>query len=317
MTFSEEIKQHALSLGFDACGICRAEESEQEVHYRRWLLEECHAGMGYLERNIDKRMDPRLLVEGAKSIISVALNYFPHRFQHEDAPQFAYYAYGEDYHDIVKGKLSRLFDFIKLRFPGVSGRYFSDSAPVSERFWAARSGLGFVGKNTLLIIPGKGSYFFLGELIVDLKLDYDSPVSQNCGKCRRCLDACPTGAIEKPHWVNARKCISYQTIENKGEISPEIVPRLSNNVYGCDICQIVCPWNRYARPHNTPGFNPSDEFLSLDYKRLQEMDEDTYRRIFRRSAVKRAKFAGLKRNVTALKSSQQTGGEISLSENES
>ena len=317
MTFSEEIKQHALSLGFDACGICRGEESEQEVHYRRWLLEECHAGMGYLERNIDKRMDPRLLVEGAKSIISVALNYFPHRFQHEDAPQFAYYAYGEDYHDIVKGKLSRLFDFIKLRFPGVSGRYFSDSAPVLERFWAARSGLGFVGKNTLLIIPGKGSYFFLGELIVDLKLDYDSPVSQNCGKCRRCLDACPTGAIEKPHWVNARKCISYQTIENKGEISPEIVPRLNNNVYGCDICQIVCPWNRYARPHNTPGFNPSDEFLSLDYKRLQEMDEDTYRRIFRRSAVKRAKFAGLKRNVTALKSSQQTGGEISLSENES
>lgn len=317
MTFSEEIKQYALSLGFDACGICRAEESEQEVHYRRWLLEECHAGMGYLERNIDKRMDPRLLVEGAKSIISVALNYFPHRFQHEDAPQFAYYAYGEDYHDIVKGKLSRLFDFIKLRFPGVSGRYFSDSAPVLERFWAARSGLGFVGKNTLLIIPGKGSYFFLGELIVDLKLDYDSPVSQNCGKCRRCLDACPTGAIEKPHWVNARKCISYQTIENKGEISPEIVPRLSNNVYGCDICQIVCPWNRYARPHNTPGFNPSDEFLSLDYEGFQEMDEETYRRIFRRSAVKRAKFAGLKRNVTALKSSQQTGGEISLSENES
>jgi len=317
MTFSEEIKQYALSLGFDACGICRAEESEQEVHYRRWLLEECHAGMGYLERNIDKRMDPRMLVEGAKSIISVALNYFPHRFQHEDAPKFAYYAYGEDYHDIVKGKLSRLFDFIKLRFPGVSGRYFSDSAPVLERFWAARSGLGFVGKNTLLIIPGKGSYFFLGELIVDLELDYDSPVSQNCGKCRRCLDACPTGAIEKPHWVNARKCISYQTIENKGEISPEIVPRLNNNVYGCDICQIVCPWNRYARPHNTPGFNPSDEFLSLDYERLQEMDEETYRRIFRRSAVKRAKFAGLKRNVTALKSSQQTGGEISLSENES
>ena len=317
MTFSEEIKQYALSLGFDACGICRAEESEQEVHYRRWLLEECHAGMGYLERNIDKRMDPRLMVEGARSIISVALNYFPHRFQHEDAPKFAYYAYGEDYHDIVKGKLSRLFDFIKLRFPGVSGRYFSDSAPVLERFWAARSGLGFVGKNTLLIIPGKGSYFFLGELIVDLELDYDSPVSQNCGKCRRCLDACPTGAIEKPHWVNARKCISYQTIENKGEISPEIVPRLNNNVYGCDICQIVCPWNRYARPHNTPGFNPSDEFLSLDYERLQEMDEETYRRIFRRSAVKRAKFAGLKRNVTALKSSQQTGGEISLSENES
>ena len=311
MTFSEEIKQYALSLGFDACGICRAEESEQKANYMRWLSEECHAGMSYLERNVDKRMDPGLLVEGARSIISVALNYFPHRFQHENAPKFAYYAYGEDYHDIVKGKLSRLFDFIKLRFPDVSGRYFSDSAPVLERFWAARAGLGFVGKNTLLIIPGKGSYFFLGELIIDLELDYDSPVSQNCGRCRRCLDACPTGAIEKPHWLNARKCISYQTIEKKGNISPEIIPRLSNNVYGCDICQIVCPWNRYARPHNTPGFNPSDEFLSLDYEGLQEMDEDTYRRIFRKSAVKRAKFAGLKRNATAWKSSQQTGGEIS------
>ncbi len=301
MTFSEEIKQHALSLGFDACGICRAEDSEQEANYMKWLSEECQAGMSYLERNIDKRMDPRLLVEGAKSIISVALNYFPHRFQHENAPKFAYYAYGEDYHDVVKGKLNQLFDFIKLRFPDVSGRYFSDSAPVLERFWAARAGLGFVGKNTLLIIPGKGSYFFLGELIINLELDYDSPVSQNCGKCRRCLDACPTGAIEKPHWVNARKCISYQTIENKGEISPEIVPLLNNNVYGCDICQIVCPWNRYARQHNTPEFNPSDEFMSLDYEKLLEMDEETYRQIFRKSAVKRAKFSGLKRNVKALK----------------
>lgn len=300
MTFSEEIKQYALSLGFDACGICRAEDSEQEANYMKWLSDECQAGMGYLERNIDKRMDPRLLVEGAKSIISVALNYFPHRFQHENAPKFAYYAYGEDYHDVVKGKLKQLFDFIKLRFPDSSGRYFSDSAPVLERFWAARAGLGFVGKNTLLIIPGKGSYFFLGELIVDLELDHDSPVTQNCGKCRRCLDACPTGAIEKPHRVNAKKCISYQTIENKGDISPEIIPKLNNNVYGCDICQIVCPWNRYARPHDTPEFNPSEEFLSLDYEKLHEMDEETYRQIFRKSAVKRAKFSGLKRNVNAL-----------------
>lgn len=307
MTFSEEIKQHTLSLGFDACGICRAEDSEQEVNYMKWLSEECQAGMSYLERNIDKRMDPRLLVERAKSIISVALNYFPHHFQHENAPKFAYYAYGEDYHDVVKGKLNQLFDFIKLRFPDVSGRYFSDSAPVLERFWAARAGLGFVGKNTLLIIPGKGSYFFLGELIIDLELDYDSPVSQNCGKCRRCLDACPTGAIEKPHWINARKCISYQTIENKGDISPEIVPRLSNNVYGCDICQIVCPWNCYARPHNIPEFIPSDEFLSLDDEKLLEMDEETYRDIFRKSAVKRAKFSGLKRNINAWKISKQTG----------
>lgn len=300
MSFSEEIKQYALSLGFDACGICRARNSEQEANYMKWLSEECHADMAYLERNIDKRMDPRLLVDGAKSIISVALNYFPHSFQHENVPKFAYYAYGEDYHDVVKGKLKQLFDFIKLRFPDVSGRYFSDSAPVLERFWAAQAGLGFIGKNTLLIIPRKGSYFFLGELILDLELDYDSPINLNCGKCRRCLDACPTGALEKPHWLNARKCISYQTIENKDDISPEIAPLLSNNVYGCDICQIVCPWNRYARSHTTPEFLPSPEFLSLDYEKLKEMDEETYRHIFRKSAVKRAKFSGLKRNVIVL-----------------
>lgn len=300
MTFSEEIKQYALSLGFDACGICRAEDSGQEARYTEWLSEGCQAGMSYLEHNIDKRMNPQLLVEGAKSIISVALNYYPHSFQPDNVPQFAYYAYGEDYHDVVRNKLCRLFDFVKLRFPDVSGRYFSDSAPVLERLWAARAGLGFTGKNTLLIIPRKGSFFFLGELIIDLELDYDSPVPQNCGKCRRCLDACPTKAIEKPHWVNAGKCISYQTIENKGEISSEIIPLLSNNVYGCDICQKVCPWNKFSKPHTTLEFFPSDAFLSLDLEKLQTMNEETYREIFRKSAVKRAKFSGLKRNVTAI-----------------
>lgn len=304
MTFSEEIKQYARSLGFDACGICRAHDSEQEANYMKWLSEECHADMGYLERNIEKRLDPRLLVEGAKSIISVALNYYPHQTLPQDVPQFAYYAYGEDYHYVVRGKLKQLFDFIKNRFPETSGRYFSDSAPVLERFWAAQAGIGFVGKNTLLIIPGKGSYFFLGELIVDIELDYDAPISQNCGKCRRCIDACPTGAIEKPHWLNANKCISYQTIENKGEISPEIVPKLSNNVYGCDICQKVCPWNRFAKPHQTNEFFPLEEFLSLDEEKLLQIDEETYRRIFKKSAVKRAKFVGLKRNINTLRSKQ-------------
>ncbi len=301
MTFSEEIKQHALALGFDACGICRADNSGEEARYLQWISENCHADMGYLERNIDKRIDPRLLVDGAKSVISVALNYYPHEKLPENVPQFAYYAYGEDYHDVVRGKLHRLHDFIKLRFPDASGRAFSDSAPVLERSWAAQAGLGFIGKNTLLIIPRKGSYFFLGELIIDLELDYDSPINLNCGNCRRCLDACPTGALEKPHWLNARKCISYQTIENKGDISSEIAPLLNNNVYGCDICQKVCPWNRYARPHNTPEFTPSPEFLSLDFEKLKEMNEETYRQIFRKSAVKRAKLAGLKRNIEALK----------------
>lgn len=300
MTFSQEIKQHALSLGFDACGICRAAEMNQEAHYMQWLAENCPAGLSYLERNIDKRLDPRLLIEGAQSIVSVALNYFPHEMLPADVPQFAYYAYGEDYHDVVRDKLNRLFDFIKIRFPGVGGRAFSDSAPVLERFWAARAGLGFIGKNTLLIIPGKGSYFFLGELIIDLELDYDRPVPQTCGRCRRCLDACPTDAIEKPYWLNAPKCISYQTIENKGEISSAIVPKLSNNVYGCDICQKVCPWNRFSTPHKTPEFFPSQTFLSLDWEKLRAMDKAAFCEIFRKSAVKRAKFSGLKRNINAL-----------------
>lgn len=300
MSFSEEIKQYALSLGFDACGICRATDSEQEERYMQWLAENGHAGMEYMARNIDKRLDPRLLIDGARSIISVALNYYPERRLPDEVPQFAYYAYGKDYHDIVREKLNRLLEWIQSRYPEVTGRGFSDSAPVLERFWAAQAGLGFIGKNTLLIIPKKGSYFFLGELIIDMELEYDSPISLNCGKCRRCLDACPPGALEKPHYLNANKCISYQTIENKGDISPTVLPLLSNNVYGCDICQKVCPWNRYAKPHSTPELMPSEEFLSLDLKKLIDMDEEDYRRIFYKSAIKRAKFPGLKRNVAAI-----------------
>ena len=300
MTFSEEIKQHALLLGFDACGICRAHDSGEEERYMQWLSENCQAGMSYMERNIEKRLDPRELVEGAKSIISVALNYYPHQKQPGGVPRFAYYAYGKDYHEVMWSKLKQLFSFIQERYPEASGRCFSDTAPVLERFWAAQAGLGFVGKNTLLIIPGKGSYFFLGEIILNLELDYDSPVSENCGECTRCLRSCPTGAIERPYRVNANKCISYQTIENKGEIAPDIVDNLRNNVYGCDICQLVCPWNRVSQPHNTPEFMPSEEFLSLDLKKLLEMDEETYREVFRHSAVKRAKFSGLKRNAAAI-----------------
>jgi epoxyqueuosine reductase len=300
MTFSEEIKQQALSLGFDACGICRAGDSGEEARYMEWIADNCQAGMGYMERNIEKRTDPRLLVEGARSIVSVALNYYPREKLPEEVPQFAYYAYGDDYHDIVRGKLRQLFDWIRERHPTLTGRYFSDSAPVLERFWAAQAGLGFIGKNTLLIIPGKGSYFFLGELIIDIELDYDTPLKQNCGRCRRCLDACPTGAIEKPYRLNVNRCISWQTIENRGEITPEIVPLLSNNVYGCDICQKVCPWNHYAKPHTTPALMPSEAFLSLDLEQLTEMNEETYRSLFRHSAVKRAKYTGLRRNAEAI-----------------
>lgn len=305
MAFSDEIKQKALDLGFDACGICRATESGEEERYMQWLQDHWQGGMGYMERNIDKRLDPRLLVEGARSIISVALNYYPPVKLPGKVPQFAYYAYGKDYHEVVREKLRCLFEWIRERVPDVTGRYFSDSAPVLERFWAARAGLGFIGKNTLLIIPGKGSFFFLGELIIDIELDYDEPVTENCGDCTRCLRSCPTNAIEEPYRLNATRCISYQTIENKGEIAPEIVPNLRNNVYGCDICQKVCPWNRDAMSHNIPEFMPSDAFLKLDLEQIMEMDEDRWNHIFRQSAVKRAKLSGLKRNASAISKSRR------------
>ena len=300
MTFSEEIKIEALRLGFDACGISPADNSGEEERYMKWIEDNWHADMHYMARNIDKRIDPRLLVKGAKSIISVALNYYPHTKQASHAPQFAYYAYGKDYHDVIRGKLKKLFEFISARQPELIGRYFSDSAPVLERFWAAQAGIGFVGKNSLLIIPGKGSFFFLGELIIDVELEYDRPITENCGSCTRCIDGCPTSAIEEPYKVNANKCISYQTIENRGEISSYVAPRLKNYVFGCDICQKVCPWNRVSTPHNTLEFMPNDSFMNLDLKKMLEMDEEEYREVFRGSAVKRTKFSGLKRNVIAV-----------------
>ncbi len=300
MSFSEEIKKEALRLGFDACGISPANNSGEEERYMKWIEDNWHADMHYMARNIDKRIDPRLLVEGAKSIISVALNYYPHKKQSSHAPQFAYYAYGKDYHDVVRGKLKKLFEFISARQPELTGRCFSDSAPVLERFWAAQAGIGFVGKNSLLIIPGKGSFFFLGELIIDIELEYDRPITENCGSCTRCIDGCPTSAIEEPYKVNANKCISYQTIENRGEISSYVAPRLKNYVFGCDICQKVCPWNRVSTPHNTLEFMPNDSFMNLDLKKMIEMDEEEYREVFRGSAVKRTKFSGLKRNVIAV-----------------
>lgn len=300
------IKEYAYSLGFDACGICRAEavDNTEETLFRNWIKDGYQADMDYLENNAEKRLDPTLLVEGSKSIISVALNYYPEVKQREDAPQFAYYAYGKDYHDVMKDKLNHLFDFIKTIYPEVEGRVFCDTAPVMERYWAVKAGLGFIGKNTLLIIPKKGSYFFLGEIILNLKLDYDSPLKLSCGKCTRCLDACPTNALEKPHLLNANKCISYQTIENKGEIAKEIQPLLNNRMYGCDICQLCCPWNRYSRPHQTEAFTPKTELLSLDHHAINNMQVEDYQRIFKGSAVKRAKYSGLIRNIKALINNQ-------------
>ncbi|NDV93771.1 tRNA epoxyqueuosine(34) reductase QueG [Dysgonomonas sp. 521] len=306
MTLSQQIKDYAYSLGFDACGICRCEpvDVDERQHLNRWIEDSYYGDMGYMAQNVDKRSNPALLVENSRSIICVAMNYYPRTKQPEGHPQFAYYAYGKDYHDVVKDRLRQLFDYIKGLEPATEGRVFVDTAPILERYWAAKAGLGFIGKNSLLIIPKKGSYFFLGEVVVNLELEYDSPLSLSCGNCRRCLDACPTQAIVSPKVVNANRCISYQTIENKGEIDKEIVPRLSNRFYGCDICQLVCPWNRYARPHKTEAFDPSQAFLDLSYGKLENLTVEEYQQIFKGSAVKRAKYTGLKRNLEALKQSR-------------
>ncbi|MDR0421437.1 MAG: tRNA epoxyqueuosine(34) reductase QueG [Proteiniphilum sp.] len=301
MTFFQKIRHYALALGFDACGISRVAAVSDAERYTRWLEENSQTDMTYMAQYVDKRLDPRLLVEGTRSVISVALNYYPCKKLPADVPQFAYYAYGNDYHSVIREKLRRLLKYIKLSNPFAAGRCFSDSAPVLEHFWAARSGLGFIGKNTLLIIPDKGSYFFLGELMLNLEPDCnDTPLTASCGTCRRCIDACPTGALERPYYLNANKCISYQTIENRGKISPCIIPLLSNNVFGCDICQKVCPWNRFAQPHDNPELTPSEEFLSLDLKKLAAMDEEDFQRLFGQSAVQRLGLSRLKRNVAAI-----------------
>lgn len=302
-SISQQIKDYAANLGFDACGFCRAENigEEEYMGLKKWIDQSFHGEMAYMANNMDKRTDPTLLVEGARTIISLALNYYPRQMQSADVPQFAYYAYGKDYHDVMKRKLQQLFDYIKSLVPDMEGRFFCDTAPVLERYWAMKAGVGFIGKNSLLIIPKKGSFFFLGELIVNIVLDYDEPCTLSCGNCTRCINACPTKAIVKAGTIDARKCISYQTIENKGNIDESVIPDLNNRLYGCDICQLACPWNRYSKPHNITDFEPSNAFLNLNEDNLMDLSIEEYRTIFKGSAVKRAKLSGLKRNLTALK----------------
>lgn len=304
MKYADLIKANALSLGFSACGICKAEyvEEKTENRYREWIDKGFHGSLDYLDLNHEKRFDPTLLVENAKSVISVAMNYYPERKQPESVPQFAYYAYGKDYHIVVKERLNELFDYIKTLVPEASGRCFTDSAPVMETYWATRAGIGYKGRNTLCIIPGKGSFFFLGEIILDVELDYDKPQEKSlCGRCRKCIDACPTGALKENRCLDASKCISYQTIENKtDQIEENIASYLNNRVYGCDICQKVCPWNKKPEPHQTPDFLPSEEFLNMTKESMLQMTEDDFRRIFKDSAVKRAKYSGLMRNIKTL-----------------
>ena len=327
------IKNKAKELGFDACGIAEVASADTEaLFFDRWIAEGCHAGMKYMENYRDIRLDPAGLVEGARSVISVALNYYPPQKQFPGSPRISYYAYGKDYHIVVKDKLRQLWEYITSLVPVLdtgpqvsrplrpeneeisssatpcqargqadsplpAARLFTDSAPILERYWAWKAGLGWIGKNTNLIISGKGSFFFLGEIVTTLELDYDTPQKNRCGACRRCLDACPTGALERPGHLNANKCISYLTIEHKGDIPSEQASRLGDRLYGCDTCQEVCPWNRFASPTREAAFSPSLAFLSLKKEDLRCFTRDDYNRIFAGSAVKRAKYEGLIRTI--------------------
>ena len=299
------IKAEAHRLGFSFIGISKAEELTQEARQlEAWLNKGYHAQMGYMANHFDKRIDPRKLVDGAKSVVTLMYNYFSEEKQTDpEAPKLAMYAYGKDYHFVIKKKLNALLGFIREEIGEVNGRCFVDSAPVMEREWAKRSGVGWFGKNTLIINPKKGSYFFLAELIIDLELTADGPLKDHCGTCTRCIDACPTDAIlENGYLLDAGKCISYFTIELKSAIPESMRGKFENWMFGCDICQEVCPWNRFSTPHQEPAFEPHSDLLEMKKKDWEEITEEVFRKVFKQSAVKRTKYGGLKRNIEFLKS---------------
>ena len=297
------IKQIAQQLGFMACGISKADFLEEEApRLESWLSQNYHGEMGYMARNFDKRLDPRKLVPGAKSLVSLLYNYFPSATQSDkDAPKLARYAYGKDYHRVIKDKLFEFMHEIQTKIGAVEGRVFVDSAPVFEKTWAAKSGLGWVGKNTNLIRKQNGSYFFIAELILDVELAPDGVVTDHCGSCTACLDACPTDAFVAPYQLDASKCISYFTIELKDAIPAEVKGQFDNWAFGCDICQEVCPWNRFSTPHNESQFDPSSELMQLTKSDWEEITREVFDRLFEVSAVKRTGFTGLKRNLAFLK----------------
>jgi epoxyqueuosine reductase len=300
---SSRIKSKARELGFLDCGISEAcFLAEEKSRLLDWLQKEMHGEMTYMENHLDKRLNPRLLVENSRSVISVLLNYFPAEKQSDpETPVLSKYAFGEDYHLVMKDKLGRLLDFIQTRIAPCEGRCFVDSAPVLDRAWAARSGLGWIGKNTNLISTEHGSFFFIGELIINLELPADDRVVRNhCGNCTRCIDACPTQALVAPFVLDARRCISYQTIENRGEIDLALKGKFQNRVFGCDICQDVCPWNLKSEVHCEPSFTPSMKLMNLTKTEWDNMDKPLFNELFRNSAVKRTKFEGLKRNLKFL-----------------
>jgi len=300
--YTQMIKTEALRLGFLSCGISKADFLEDEApKLEEWLKNDFHGEMKYMENHFDKRLDPRLLVDGAKSVISLSYNYYTEEHQREDSYKIAKYAYGQDYHHVIKARLKELSVFIKEQIGDVQGRAFVDSAPVMERAWAKKSGIGWEGKHSLILQKKQGSFFFLSELVVDLELEYDTAMTDHCGTCTKCIDACPTQAILPNNTVDGSKCISYFTIELKENIPNEFKGKFDDWMFGCDICQDVCPWNRFSKPHNEPLFTPKSELLQMNKMDWEEITEEIFGKVFQKSAVKRTKFTGLQRNISFLK----------------
>jgi epoxyqueuosine reductase len=299
------IKKIATGLGFSYCGISKAEFlAEEAPRLEAWLKRNYQGKMSYLENHFDKRLDPTLLVPGAKSVISLIYNYYPEKDLAKENPEtfkIAKYAYGEDYHQVVKDKLKIFIERIREEIGEVQGRAFVDSAPVHERAWAKKSGLGWIGKNSLLLNRSMGSFFFLAELIIDLELEYDGPLKDYCGTCTACMDACPTNAIPEPYVVDGSKCISYFTIELKEEIPSEVKGKFENWIFGCDICQDVCPWNSFSKPHNEGLFSPPPDLENMTRQEWFELTEEVFQKLFNKSAVQRTRYVGLKRNIDFLK----------------
>lgn len=300
--YTQLIKAEAQRLGFLSCGISKAGFLQEEApRLENWLNNQMNGQMSYMENHFDKRLNPTLLVDGAKSVISLLLNYYPSELQNENSYKISKYAYGQDYHHVIKQKLKELLYFIETEIGEVSGRAFVDSAPVLDKAWAAKSGLGWVGKNSNLITQKVGSFYFIAELIIDLELEYDSPTTDHCGSCTACLDACPTEAIVASYVVDGSKCISYFTIELKDNLPQEMKGKFNDWMFGCDVCQDVCPWNRFSKPHNEPLFEANSDILNFSKSDWEEITVDVFQKVFKNSAVKRTKYEGLLRNINFLK----------------
>ncbi len=293
------LKTKAHQLGFEYCGISKAEFLNEEApRLEAWLNQGKQGSMHWMENHFDKRLDPRLLVDGAKSVVSLLLNYYPERELENADYKISKYAYGRDYHTVIKDKLKELIDFLKKEIGDVNGRAFVDSAPVMDKVWAKKSGLGWVGKNTNLINRDKGSFFFIAELILDIELEYDGPIKDYCGSCTRCIDACPTDALQTPYTIDGSKCISYLTIELKENIPEEFKGKMDNWIFGCDVCQDVCPWNSFSKRNQHMEFKPNEELVAMRNKDWEEMTEEAFGPLFKDSAIKRSKYKGIRRNIT-------------------